>query len=313
MQRALLGWCITSWFVLMGCQASVTQVAIPGERDAILLRCSWTSADACEYEAKQQCPDGYRVVASKPDQLTVVCRSRWSSSESAKAAAPAAGSDQGRVLSSATPGVQSGMTGTPPERVGGSKGASSRSERSGTLYNFSLGGGFTEMAMPRERGAAGEGSGWGFAGSAMIAKELFPGFALGGLMSFQQASTLKVSLWDTENSVSVGFLGPDVEALLCSLNCLRLGGALGLSALSAPDYSDVQKSISRQGTNSHTQVIPADPNSTSTSLAYDLHIAYELKVAPSWYVGLGFRLLRAGLGSDKTLVGYSFLADMMHD
>jgi hypothetical protein len=86
-----------------------------------------------------------------------------------------------------------------------------------------------------------------------------------------------------------------------------------VAAVSAPDLSEVRKSIQRHGRNSNLQGIPADPNSISTPLAYDLHVAYEMKIAASWYLGLGFRLLRTGMGSDSTVLGYSFLADMLHD
>lgn len=313
MNRATLGWCILgTCFVLAGCRASVTPVAVPGEPNALRISCTATAADACEYEAKQQCPNGYRVLDSQPDKLWIVC-----GASSAVAPAPATG-DQGGVPSGTAPGAPT-MTAPSSSGIATSPASPDGTEDLGMMYAFSIGGSYGEteaplvpMGMPYEPTGDLESTGWGFTGSALVAKGLTPWLAVGGLASYQMMNNMKVSHWETENIVHTGFVGPDLEALFCSLNCIRLGAAVGVSALSAPEAGDLQRTIQRFGLGNYRPAIPKDDNSLWFGAGYDLHVAYELKVAPKWYLGLGFRVLGAGVGSDNSFVGYSLLADMLH-
>jgi hypothetical protein len=180
------------------------------------------------------------------------------------------------------------------------------------VYGFSFGGGLIETTEEREPLPPAEGSGWGFAGNVLVARELLPGFALGGTLSFQQLNGLKMDYWETANVVSLAFLGPDLEAFGCSMNCVRFGGAFGVAILSAPELSDVTNSIRQYGARVDTSVVPADPNSISAGIGYDVHLAYELKVAPAWYAGLGFRILGARMWNESSFVGYSFFVDLLN-
>jgi hypothetical protein len=179
------------------------------------------------------------------------------------------------------------------------------------VYAFSLGGGLIETSENGPWGHAGKGSGWGFAGSVLLARELFPGVALGGLVSFQELSQLRKDLWETENSVTLGFLGPAVEGVVCWGHCLRVGGALGLALVSSPDLSDVDASITKYAGRIEDAFIPADANHLSTSLGYELHLAYDLTVAPTWFAGLGARFIGSKMSSEKTITGYGLVVDLL--
>jgi hypothetical protein len=211
------------------------------------------------------------------------------------------------------------MTAPSSSGVGASPAPSGEPEELGMMYAFSLGGSYGETAsplvptgMPYEPKGDLESTGWGFTGSALVAKGITPWLAVGGLLSYQQLNNMKVSYWETDNVVHTAFLGPDVEALFCSLNCIRLGASIGVSGLSAPEAGDLQQTIQRFGAGNWRREIPKDPNTLWIGAGYDVHVAYELRIAPKWYVGLGFRVLGAGVASDNTFVGYSFLADMLH-
>jgi hypothetical protein len=270
--------------VLIGCGASVTRVAVSGGRDGLLIDCSAAPANVCQFEAESQCPNGYQVVASKRDQLTIVCRSSPPS--------------EGTVAAPST-------TPVPTSSPGGS-------EALGMVYGFSFGGGRIEMTENQEPPPPSEGSGWGFAGDVLVAKQLLPWFALGGAFSFQQLNTLKVDLYETQNAITLGFLGPDLEALICSMHCVRFGGAFGVAILSAPQLSDVKNTIRRWGTRPDTSVMPSDSNNASVGLGYNVHLAFDLKVAPKWYAGFGFRVIGIGISSERSVIGYSMLLDVLN-
>ena len=180
------------------------------------------------------------------------------------------------------------------------------------IYGFSLGGGVMETNEKVESYGPMEGSGWGFAGQVLVAKELLPDLALGGTLAFQHMSTTRMNAWDTENTAVFGFIGPDLEKLFCSTNCFRIGAASGLALLSAPDGADVLKSIQQYSGLNEWAYIPANENKTSAGIGFDAHLSFDLKVADKWYAGLGFRLLLASLADKKSMAAYGFLVDVIN-